>query len=214
MSKYIDDTASALLDAHKAISELKDKKESLVQKREALLQERDSLMLQPVDKEDIKELIFCHIDQLAENFIAKDGIKKVVNAVSLPQRQYKGGSIPSPSSAALNLYELDSAINKDGYFENSIFSLEKLGIFNSYEFAGGGNEGFYFFFGDLIKEKLSKHFDESFSDKWIWCKQGMPLAERRARIAEIDSEVSDLDLNIKKYSDQLWKFKSLSSAGL
>lgn len=58
---------------------------------------------------------------------------------------------------------------------------------------------FFFYFGDLIAERISRAIDEDLD----WPNGTMPVTERKVIVAKIDAEIADLRKQRKELADQL-----------
>ena len=202
MSNIISLSKTIAEDARNTILELKNEREELVLRRDAFLKEKDDLFLQPLCKQDIKQFIFDYIDRQSAAFLEEGGMDAIVKLIAFPQRPQVNQS-HNARNTAINLYELDSGFKADGCLETYIFGFGNIPIFNGHRLSHGGKRDLCFYFGDLIKEKIAAHFDNCFPSGWDTYKPGLPVVERRKKIAEIDAEIAELDLAIKEYDTYL-----------
>lgn len=208
MLDFLTKAKSIAADARSTIAEIKTELETQKNKREELLKEKDKLFLQPLSKADIKQVISDYIDNKAAMYIEMGGITNIVNSIAFPSRPPQS-SLPTASNKAVNLYELDEGFKSNGTFVESIFGFGNLPIFNGHALAHGDKRDLCFFFGDVIKQKIEAHFDAFFPADWDSYKPGLPLAERRLLIADLDSEIANANKVINECESHL---RSLSSS--
>lgn len=193
----------AIADAAKnTIASIKAELATKKANRDSLLKQKETLALQPLAKEDIKQFIFDHIDNLAQVYLERGSMSTLIKTVAFPPRTIET-DFPKPLNRAVNLYERDNGIRPYGKLHTYIFNVDKLPIFNGQQFSHGENDALYFFFGDVIKQKIDAHFDAYFPSDWDSYNPGLPLAQRRPLIAELDAQIADANAAIKELETHL-----------
>lgn len=202
MPDFMTDVQAIAAAAKSAITEIKAELVTQKNNRDSLLKQKDNLLLQPLTKADIKQAIFDYIDRQAQLYLQNGGMAGIINSLALPTRRTEN-SLPKPRNRAVNLYELEEGVKPNGGFQSYIFDMENLPIFNGYAFSHGAKADLCFFFGDVIKQKIDAHFDAFFPSDWDSYKPGLPLAERRPQIADLDAQIATVDATIKQLEKNL-----------
>ncbi len=203
MTNLLEQSKAASANIKNMIVGIKQERVTLLSLRETLEKEKHALYLQPLCKADVKEVIIDFIDREAKRYLNSGELKtQVIERIAFP-RGDAPNTLPKPHNAAINLYQLDEGVNSDYGFNSLVFGPNSLNIFNGYALSTGNRSGLCFYFGDILKKKIEEHFDDLFPADWDSFKPGLPLIERREKIAEINTKIDSLNVKIKEYDGHL-----------
>lgn len=185
------------------IEELNAAKAPLTGERNALAGEKEALLSAPLARDDLKQFVGDFIDTRASDYTARADWMGLMKGFIYPKRA--GSTLHS--NIPLSLRDVDEVMKAGGSRATAVFGdmevprivQDKNGIFRNTD------DGFYFFFGDLIKSKVAEYLDANFpqytrdDEKRV----GPPLPQRRERLAEIAVRVSDIDAQIADIDAEL-----------
>lgn len=198
-----DKAAEAAKNFRIAISDMKTDRAGLDADRQVLLQQREELYLQPVSNADMQQFLFDYIDARAACWERLCGWDELIKKVAQPKRDPDFAEHHGITTRALCLRDIEIVMEQP-----SSSSKQALGInyINFYGDAGpalssGSDAPFYFFFGDLVKKKIAERFD-TLCPRELG-KPGAPVAERKAKIQELDAEIAALTARIDQINDNL-----------
>lgn len=179
------------------IGGLQRQRASLVEQRERANAEVESLWNAPISREEA--LAFCcdYIDVLGAAYPATAGnFAALFDRVAWPRRyDVPPGGVPGNSKGApLNLRDVDRGLSADYCTRDESFS-GGLSFFGVHAGFMRTDAAAYFFFGDIIKQRIAEQFDAFYprpansdaGESWP------PIADRRARIAELEAEIESLN---------------------
>lgn len=186
-----------------AIGELRADRACLDADRQVLLQRREVLYLQPVSNADMQQFLVDYIDARASCWDAECGWANLIKQVALPARNPDFAEHHGITTEELCLRDIEIVMEQP-----SASNAQALGIafINFYGRAGaamaaGSDAPFYFFFGDIIKQKLAERFD-------VLCPSesrlvGAPVTERKTEIKELDAQIAVLTSKINHVDAKL-----------
>lgn len=179
------------------VARLAGARAELIAERDALTEERESLLNAPLNREDTKAFMLAYVDMTAAEWIESANWPSALRELTYPNR-YPGrphsGRAGIGEVEPLSLRDHDSVLSGDSSALSTILG-GSLKLVNGHADRMRLTDGALFaLFGDVLKPKLSELFDRHYpgplpiDEKRI----GPPIAERRARIAEIDQSLSAL----------------------
>jgi hypothetical protein len=173
----------------------------------ALRQKKKELEEMPIPIEDVKQVMLDYVDAQAKNFLADGELEKQLREFvyptnsSLPRRRDNGLQIKRP------LNYLDAEHIRTGDLKSQVYDADrhpKL-YFSNITSMFAANTAHFFYFGSIIKEKLSAYFDALGIDHHPGdrSKVGPPIAERIKTFAEIDAQLSKVISERSKMDEQI-----------
>jgi len=183
-----------------AAAGLRERKSALVNEREELVAQRHALTVAPLPVEDVKQFIVQMIDRQADDYAEKVSMKRVMDRTIYPPSHKLGTSNrPWSGALALNLRDLDNAIAGQSY--DFADGIELVNPANAKELNGA----LCFFFRDEIKGKLRELLDDRPSRHAVddIPHVGLAVAERRAKIAEINRRLQQIGDECTEVDGQL-----------
>lgn len=173
-----------------------------VAEREALETERAALLDAPLNRDDTKALMFAYMDRQAEEWMQSANWPRVIRDLTYPDR-YPGrtqnlragvGEVPPVS-----LRDFDAVASGDHSARAQVVGSDGLKLVSGYSswlrFCDGA---MFAMFGEVLKPRLSELFERHYTDPMAIDagRIGPPIADRRARIAEIENRLSALAAEI------------------
>jgi hypothetical protein len=179
------DPSSIASELRKFLVEQHGRRDELTAQREKLKAEIDALYAAPLQREDVLHAWHLYIDRLAAEF------PKEANWRDQLQRYACSYTVPMQPALALNLRDIDALIDGNLSGLTQVVGIDGWNFFNGIVHPGAFTVA-YFFFGDIIKKKLTENFDEFFPGyKSVGPEKiGLPIADRRKRIAELESQIA------------------------
>ncbi len=182
------------------IREQQERRDALHLDRTTLVGERDALLSAPLGKDDVKQFIFDYIDARAAEYPKLADWAGLLDSVAYPRRYMWHSNLRTETGkpAPLCLRDVDAAVR--GTPSEHLATFE-----DGLRFFGAGHQinlrsdlAAYFFFGDLIKNRIAENFDAFFGGYHSAdaCRIGPPIAERRTALAEIDRRLGEIDAEI------------------
>ncbi len=193
------------------------------------LEERNALLYRaPLKKEEVKAFMLDSVDQMASQFISSAGWATLVKRFAFPEgdRWPNGGPLNHESHSgraqhadAISLQDLKKVGPGSGV--NGLVALlgtdhEKL------NFLGDGStaapldgRAMCFFFGDLVKAKIERHFDRlcpELKSSQPWRRGEVLSIEQRQ--AEIASNAARIQALLSEREDVTAKLEELRAAGV
>ena len=190
------------------VASLKARKAELVEQIAKLEESTQLLYRLPLRRSEAKDFILQTIDKVGAEFPGAAKWNHIFSGFAFPKgdrpkQRDKVDLNPATyerSEKAICLQDLD-AISKGN--RSRVMGVEWVANF----FSGAGDldamdaRRVYFFFGDIIKEKIEKHFDQLFPElerlPFSGVKPGLPSIEQRRTDIENNSQ------NIDKLSEEL-----------
>lgn len=200
----LNDSLAAVELIKNSIDNLRQQREAILNEESALIQQKKELKAQPVPLDDVKQTINKYIDARAQIFLKDGQWERNLRQFLHPNRDpYTIKENPPALS-----YD-EAAVLSEGDINDKLFPslhpkivIPDMGVFDVTDAP------LLFFFGDLIKEKISIYFDHlqiTHRPEDIK-KVGTPIAERRIEIERIDTRLHEI-VSEKEEIDQ--KIKSL-----
>lgn len=188
-----------------SLASLREQRQNIVSEENTLIQKKKELKAQPVPLSDVKQALMNYVDARASIFLNDGQWARNLRQFLYPNRD----SYTIQKSPAALSYD-EAAYLSEGDTMRKVFPtthpklvIPDMGVFNVTDAP------LLFFFGDLIKEKISAYFDamqishENSDLKSI----GTPIAERTIEIERIDTRLSDL---VRQRDAIDWQISSLS----
>lgn len=224
----------AAAQVREAVAGLRDARATLAAELSKLHARIKYLYELPVRREDALQCMLDSIDTVGAGFRSRTRWGHIFSKYAFPQRGYAPENSmrdPAERRRPLSLRDIDDA-SKPGA-DQTVFSLGTETFYTGRieQWAPWHVDALYFFFGDILKERIKLHFDEYFPDytdrKW---RSDPRLLERdsahyadatqedlalfanerraeillvRLRLAEIDDQVNTVDTNIAELQSSL-----------
>lgn len=206
-----ENTASKRRDHNAAMSVLQNYLANLNERRTMLVtqlqhqtSEVDALYDAPLCRMDVLEIWRSYIDRVGEEYLKNYRIKmQFVDAAHAPRNPNE----PMSPLTFRDILKVEGPVNMDFPLKRS-FGFK---FFGEYDTVGNLDTdsiepAAMFFFGDLIKQKITAHFDELFEGYNVPASEiGPPIAERRkaltklnAMVEKIESEIAEIDGEIEE----------------
>ena len=200
----LNDSLAAVELIKNSIDHLRQQRNILIEEENTLIQQKKELKAQPVPLDDVKQSLMNYIDARAEVFLQDGQWLRNVQQFLYPNRDpytlQKSPSALSYDEAA----EVSAGDTLQKLFPMSHPKLviPDMGVFDTTDAP------LLFFFGDLIKAKISAYFDsEQISHHpEDLNKIGTPIAERKQEIERIDTRLREI---VSQRTDIDRKIKSL-----
>ncbi len=170
-----------LVELSKAAESVKTEIGTLDQKISALNHERQGLMDSPVSREDFAAYMKSDLARRGELFRQRI-------------QQFATHAGRGNAKMTASFVTLERAFQSCG-LQNFPF-MDGEDCFDGFRLSA---DAFYFYFGDLIAARFMAGLDAVHD----WPQGGLPVAERRQRIAEIDCELDDLVTRRDELAEQL-----------
>ncbi|HEJ1440799.1 TPA: hypothetical protein ACKRPO_005759 [Pseudomonas aeruginosa] len=198
-----DKAAEAAKNFRLAISDMKTDRAGLDADRQVLLQQREELYLQPVSNADMQQFLFDYIDARAAFWEGLCGWDNVIKKVSLPARNPDFAEHHGITTRGLCLRDIELVMAQPGADNTQALGIKSINFYGDAgpALSAGSDTPFYFFFGDLVKKKIADRFD-TLCPRELG-KPGIPVAERKAKIQELDAEIAALTARIDQINDNL-----------
>lgn len=206
----IDDVASAAKKVRESVAALRSRQAELTQRRADLLAVIAALRALPVTRDDARQFIFDTVDVIGAAWMARSDIARALECFAFPRGGGRSWSVPQkdPSHkmifAPLCLQDIEEMERRGEGGVSSILGDDAYGL------TGGAQRGqvggYCFFFGDLLKKRLSEHFDTLFPERFKFPDEagaGSSIAERRAEIARAEDELAEVDRQQSEVRQQL-----------
>ena len=161
--------ASILGKLKKVAESVKGEIQALDVQIETLNQKRQELMDAPVSRDDYVTYVNADIAKRGEPFLNR-------------MRQFASGKGRGSAKMSQSFAPLERGLQA---------GFHPFPFMNGEDYFDGFNlspEAFYWYFGDLIANRFMAALDAVHN----WDEGGMPIAERRTRIAEIDRQLEEL----------------------
>lgn len=187
------------------VATLHTRRADLIASRDQARAEIEAHYTDPLNRDDAKQFCLDYIDAQAKRIPTV--FAAVIADVARPRR-YSGGPAHVPGVTKgdpLNLRDVDAGLSGDAIKASERFS-------DGLDFIGAGSgtmksaSTMYFFFGDIIKAKLADHLDTLYPKETG--KPGLPVAERRQRIAELETRIVELNAEIAGIDAELASIRS------
>jgi hypothetical protein len=181
-----------------ALGDLRDQLAVLLEESGALNTRLEVLYTAPLPLDDIKQFIFAYIDKRGADYPEKAGWDTLFKEVLYPSRYPSRRSNERPGIGvppAISLREIEQCLADDGSNDASLFAGGALKFFNANKHLSQITDTpFYFFFGDLIKAKIERYFDELRIDYLKIDREriGSGMAERKADIAMVNQRLTEI----------------------
>ena len=203
ISPTLDQAKSALSNVQNMVQDLLAQRSTLLDRRQGVFDERESLLFQPLSKAEVLQGVCEVIEQRAEAYEFKLRDMDLFNLVAYPTERGYGNPRPPRYDYPLALFDLDCIAGKPNPYARDLQKVEPwpevkdkgwgLPILPRYgEFE---SSWVYFFFGDLIKQKLCALLADGEED--VLLENGQPnaqsLAQRRQKIDELSQELRTID---------------------
>lgn len=216
----IDSAVQAAKQIKETTAALHARKAELHQQQEGLLKTVQAIYRLPLRKDEIKQIIFDQIDRQAGEFLGAANWTELVRGFLTPKGQRPSGAGPveiegarlSKSDNVISLQDIDAA-GENGYAV--VFGPARHANFfgGVGELAASDVRCTSFFFGDIIKKKIERHFDSIFAAATTHRGGGFDgptIEEKRAQIAQQNKAIEELDQELERINGQL---KALTEAG-
>ncbi|MFS4551373.1 hypothetical protein [Comamonas resistens] len=199
---------AAMQEVKAAVSTLRAKQDELNQRKTKLEQRREMLYDQPLAPADIRQFIGELIDFRAEHYANKVKTTGLMQKLAYPASRYPGKpkrpELAGFGKAPLTLEDVEVALGKPVSCERRGDRLDDpLPVLLRHgEFEFGWH---YFFFGDLMKEKLGQLLaDEAPEYRGSDANEiGAPIDERRKEIEEINEELRSIASEISSVQSEI-----------
>lgn len=199
-----DEAAKSLREAS---ANLRAQRSNLQEQMDSLNAERDALYVQALNKADAKQFLFDYIHAWGEQWCAVGKFDQLFKIMATPKRDEHLAASYKITNPYLCLRDIDLVLPQDpgGVPKGGqIFNTDPLPVTGNgmFQMSDGYIGGACFFFGDLIKAKLDKYFDLNYPeppDNAV----GVPVAERRVLIGELDQQIHELAEAIKQIDAKL-----------
>lgn len=175
-----------------AISELRQQRDVLQEQLDALKGQREVLYLQALSKADAKQFLFDYIDAWGKQWLELGQLEKLFQIMATPRRDAEFAKSNNITTPWLCLRDIEFVMRGELPETGHVFNVRPLPVFGGA--LSSMNDSYIgaacFFFGDLLKGKLSDYFDLHYPEpnqKAV----GAPVAERRALIQELDGQIGE-----------------------
>lgn len=167
------------------INELRQAESSIEAELNVVLDERKALLIAPISLEDYMSFVDQWVDQRAQAYEKKllfgDLLKKPKGQDDM---KWKG----PPSDWGWARFESEDG-SKSYNFEYA------LGDYSYLITGADGTGALCFFFPDVVKARLRQSMSKQLEAKW-GNKDAMPLAQRRARMEELDDLIDGIQVRL------------------
>lgn len=197
----IENAQAAVRAVQDAVDQLQQKAAGLEQQKADLIEQRQSIYMQPLSSSGLRQFLGELIDHRAAYYASRLVSSGYAEKLAFPQ--YRNGlSAFGQKSIPLSLADVDVALEQEkpgapqqGKLENSGW---KLPVFMRH---GEFDETWpYFFFGDLMKEKLGQLFPV---DDTVAEEAPLSLDQRRAAIDTINQQLQVLEQEIEQVKSEI-----------
>lgn len=194
----MDDAVEAMKTVKGVINELTIKKGELTEQKKQLEDRKQLLLTQPLSLADIKDFMFDFIDRKASEYPEKAGLDRLFKSIVYPPR-----NPTPPKPTALTLQDIDAVANGGEAMLFGNFGLRLFGAAS--DLMSKTDIGAYFFFGDIIKEKIGHLFDDLCpayqpEDE---ANIGPSVADRRKELSQINADMIKIRTAVADIDHQL-----------
>ena len=168
IDKVVSSAAKAVAQVRSALATLTDQRNKLDDERAATSRRIEALYALPVTREDALQCMLDSVDHVGAGFPSRVSWSHVFKRFAFPQRGYAPESAvrgPQERRRPLSLKDVEDAAVPGGGTQ-TVFSLGTDTVYTGriVHWSSWDVDALYFFFGDLVKEKIRLHFDEMFPD--------------------------------------------------
>lgn len=206
----IDDVASAAKKVRETVAALRSRQAELAQRRADLLSITKALRALPVTRDDARQFVFDTIDTIGAAFIPRSGIAKALECFAFPAGTGRTWAAPAKGIhheklfAPLCLRDIEEMEIRGREGVESILGDDANMLAGAAQLNPIGP--YCFFFGDILKARISEHFDALFPERFKFAGDSgaqSSIAERRAEIAKAEEELAELDRQESEVRQQL-----------
>lgn len=213
ISPTLDQAKSALNNVQNMIQDLLAQRSTLLDRRQVVFDDRESLLLQPLSKAEVMQGVCEVIEQRAEEYESKLRDMDLFNLVAYPTGRGYGNPSPPRYDYPLSIFDLDCIADKPNPYARD---LQKVEYWPEVKDKGWGlpilprygefePSWVYFFFGDLIKQKLCVFLADD--EEGVLLANGQPnaqsLIDRRKKIDELSQELQTIDQDIQALNQDI-----------
>lgn len=181
-----------------ARDQLSASKSALESERDALKARSEFLLSLPVTREDAKQVILDSIDTIGAEFPELASWQAKFHDYAYPQ----GAGRKENPGAPLTMRDVEQMSRGDPE-RTRVLGTDHLGFYAA-PMADWAPSRIYFFFGDLIKAKISEHFDQVFPHfHERHADQQLTLGQRRVEISANDARIATINAEIAAIERQL-----------
>ena len=196
-----------------AVAGLTAKRRALAAELAELTEHTERLLSLPVRRDDARRFIFDAIDRIGAEFPHESGWDRSFAAFAYPKGDARkqtprfSFARPQESASPLTLRDIEQASAGGAQEIEHVFGRGCTDFF-----IGDGNLGMgavcrtYFFFGDIIKQRIEEHFDALFPYfNAAQAEDESTVAERRVLIDANRQRASAIELQVSEIRSQLVK---------
>lgn len=204
----LDQAKSALSNVQNMVQDLLAQRSTLMDRRQVVFDERESLLLQPLSKAEVLQGICDVVDQRASAYESKIKKMDLLDIITHPtERGYGKFTRLQRYDFPLAICDLDQIEGKpapyacDPKLGEKHPPLKDSGLHLPILPRHGEFEAnwLYFFFGDLLKQKLCSLLADG--EEGVLLKNGQPsaqsLKDRRKKIADLSQDLQAIDQEIQ-----------------